>query len=313
MTNEKLISKSYKSIFLIFLAALVGGGIAPFAKISLNEIPPLSFTLLRFILATLILLPFVIKRRELHFNNIKRIVFVSLLATANVTLFIFGVGRTTATISQMLYASVPLVAGIFSFLLLREKIYPRKLYGILVGFIGVLLIVLLPVLGKGIAFNGDLLGNLIIFVAVCSFALYTVLSKQFQKEYTPLELTMFFVLTTTLIQLLLAPIDLVQNQNWWSEVSLKSIFGVVYVGILGTGIYYLVYQHAIKNSTPIIASMILYLQPVFAFLWASVLLGEKITSEFMAGAILAFIGVALVTNFGRPEIKKEFAAKPACR
>jgi len=269
--------------------------------------------LLRFILATLILLPFVIKRRELHFNNIKRIVFVSLLATANVTLFIFGVGRTTATISQMLYAGVPLVAGIFSFLLLREKIYPRKLYGILVGFIGVLLIVLLPVLGKGIAFNGDLLGNLIIFVAVCSFALYTVLSKQFQKEYTPLELTMFFVLTTTLIQLLLVPIDLVQNQNWWSEVSLKSIFGVVYVGILGTGIYYLVYQHAIKNSTPIIASMILYLQPVFAFLWASVLLGEKITSEFMAGAILAFIGVALVTNFGRPEIKKEFAAKPACR
>lgn len=308
MSNENKISKSYKPVFLIFLAALVGGGVGAFAKISLQEIPPLSFTLLRFILATLILLPFVVKRKEFHFNNFKKIVAVSLLATANVTLFIFGVGRTTATISQMLYAGVPLIAGIFSFMLLKEKIYPRKLLGILIGFIGVLVIVLLPVLGKGVAFNGDLLGNLIIFVAVCSFALYSVLSKQFQKKYTPLELTMFFVLTTTLIQLLLAPLDLVQHQNWWGEISLKSILGVAYVGILGTGVYYLIYQYAIKNSTPIIASMILYLQPIFAFLWASILLGEKITPEFMLGAVLAFVGVALVTNFGKPEIKKEFAA-----
>jgi len=309
MATENQISKSYKSIFLIFLAAFVGGGVGALAKISLEEIPPLSFTLLRFLLATFVLLPFVIKRKEFHFSNLKKIVLVSLLATANVTLFIFGVERTTATISQMLYAGVPLIAGIFSFILLKEKVYPRKLCGILIGFVGVILIVLLPVLGKGVAFNGDLLGNLIILVAVCSFALYSVLSKQFQKEYTPLELTMFFVFTTTFIQLLLMPLDLVQNQNWWSEISLKSILGIAYVGILGTGLYYLIYQYAIKNTTPIIASMILYLQPVFAFLWAAVLLGEKITPEFMAGAILAFIGVALVTNFGRPEIKKEFAAK----
>jgi len=298
MVNDSKISKSYKSIFLIFLAALVGGGIGPFAKISLQEIPPLSFTLLRFLLATLILVPLAIKRKEFHYKSLKRIAGVSLLATANVTLFIFGVGRTTATISQMLYAGVPLVTGIFSFVILKEKIYQKKLFGILIGFIGVLLIVLLPVLGKGTTFNGDLFGNLIIFVAVCLFALYSVLSKQIQKEYSPLELTIFFVLTTTFIQLLLIPLDLVQHQNWWSEITIKSILGVAYVGILGTGVYYLIYQHAIKNSTPMIASMILYLQPIFAFLWASVLLGERITSEFIVGAILAFVGVALVTNFG---------------
>lgn len=309
MTDENQFSKSYKAIVLILLAALVGGGVGAFTKISLKEIPPLSFTLLRFISATFVLLPFVIKKKEFHFKNLKKIVLISLLATANVMLFIFGVGRTTATIAQMLYAGVPLIAGIFSYLLLKEKIYPKKLLGILIGFVGVLIIVLLPVLGQRVAFNGDLLGNLIILVAVCSFALYSVLSKQFQKEYSPLELTIFFVLTTTAIQLLLAPLDLKQNQNWWVSLSAEAIFGVVYAGILGTGIYYLIYQHAIKNTTPIIASMILYLQPIFAFLWASVLLGERITPEFIMGAILAFVGVALVTNLGRPEMKKEFVAK----
>lgn len=308
MTDKNQFSKSYKAIVLILLAALAGGGVGAFAKISLKEIPPLSFTLLRFLLATFVLLPFVIKKKEFHFKNLKKIVLVSLLATANVTLFIFGVGRTTATIAQMLYAGVPLIAGIFSYFLLKENIYPRKLFGILIGFVGVLVIVLLPVLGQRVAFNGDLSGNIIILVAVCSFALYSVLSKQFQKEYSPLELTIFFVLTTTAVQLLLAPLDLKQNQNWWASLSAEAIFGVVYVGILGTGVYYLIYQYVIKNTTPIIASMILYLQPIFAFLWASILLKEKVTPEFIIGAILAFIGVALVTNFGRPEMRKEFTA-----
>lgn len=306
MSNENQIIKSYKSVFLIFLIAFIGGGVSVFAKISLKEIPPLSFTLLRFLLATCVLLPFVIKNKEFQFKNLKKVISISLLATANVTLFIFGVGRTTAIISQMLYAGVPLIAGVFSFLLLKEKIYPRKLSGMLIGFIGVLLIVLLPVFGQHKSLNGDLLGNLIILIGVCSFSLYSVLSKQFQKEYSPLELTIFFVLTTTAVQLLLAPLDFKQNQIWWSGISAGAVFGVIYVGVLGTGIYYLIYQHAIKNTTPIIASMTLYLQPIFAFLWASVLLGEKITPEFILGAILAFIGVALVTNFGRPEIRKEF-------
>lgn len=305
--KKNQIPQSIKSIFLIFLAALIGGGVGAFSKISLKEIPPLSFTLLRFILAACILLPFALKNKGFHFKNLKKIALVSLLATANVTLFIFGVGRTTATSSQMLYAGVPLIAGLFSFLLLKEKLYGKKLFGILIGFIGVLLIVFLPVFGQHTVFNGDLLGNLIILVAVCSFALYSVLSKQFEEEYTPLELTVFFVLTTTAIQLLLIPIDFTRNLNWWSSISSEAIWGVVYVGILGTGAYYLIYQYVIKNTTPVIASMILYLQPIFAFVWAWMLLGEKITPEFMLGAILAFIGVALVTNLGRPtEIKAKF-------
>ena len=181
MRTEHRLLGSYTSIFFIVLAALVSGGVGALAKISLREIPPLPFTLLRFLLATCTLLPFAIKKKEFHFKNLKKIVFVSLLATANVTLYIFGLERTTATISQMLYAGVPLIAGLFSFLLLKEKLYPRKLFGILLGFIGVLLIVFLPVMGQRAIWNGDLLGNVIILIAVCSFALYSVLSKRFEK------------------------------------------------------------------------------------------------------------------------------------
>ena len=311
MINKSEIFKSYKSIFLIFFTALVGSGVGVFSKISLREIPPIAFTLIRIVLAIIVLLPFLLKSRRFHFKNLKKLFFVSLLATANVTLFVFGVGKTTATVSQLLYAGVPLIAGIFSFFLLKEKIYPKKILGMVMGFAGVIFIILLPVLGKHSAINGDLVGNLIILLAVFSISLYFVFSKQFQSEYTPLEITMFFFLVTVGIQSLLVPLEFRQHQNWWRTLSAEAIFGVFYVGVFATGVYYLVYQYAIKNTTPVIASMILYLQPIFAFFWASALLGEKITPEFLVGATFAFIGVALVTNFGKTETKKEFINKNA--
>jgi drug/metabolite transporter (DMT)-like permease len=300
--NKKRVLKSYKSILLIFLAAFLGGGISTFTKISVTEIPPLFFTLFRFIFALLVLLPFVIKNKAFKFNSFKKIFFISLLATANVTLVVFGTKKTTATISQMLYAAVPLIAGIFSFSLLKEKISFKKIFGIITGFIGVLIIILLPILSQKNMFNGNLMGNLIVLAAVCLFSLYSVLSKQFQKKFTPLEITMVFVLTTILIQVLLIPFFLTSNYSWLAHLSFKAIFGVAYVGIMGTGFYYLIYQFAIKHSTPVIASMTFYLQPIFAFLWAAILLGEKLTTGFIFGTVLAFIGVMLVTNLGKKQI-----------
>jgi len=297
--KKKDVLKSYKSIFLVFLAAILGGGNSTFTKISVAEIPPLFFTLFRFIFAFLILLPLVIKSKSFCFDKFKKIFFVSLLATANVTLFVFGAKRTTAITAQMLYAAVPLIAGIFSFSLLKEKLGLKKILGIIIGFIGVVLIILLPILGQNNIFNGDLIGNLIIFMSVSLFSLYSVLSKRFQNKFTPLEITMVFILTTILVQALLIPFSLPQDNVWLANLSVKALLAVAYVGVIGTGIYYLIYQFAIKHSTPIIASMTFYLQPISAFLWAAILLGEKLTIGFVLGAILAFIGVILVTNFGK--------------
>jgi drug/metabolite transporter (DMT)-like permease len=289
----------YRSIGLIFLAALVGGGVGVFSKLSLAEIPPLPFTLLRFVLAICTLLPFIFKLRRPQ--NFKKLVLVSLLATANVTLFVFGVERTTATSAQILYAAVPLIAVIFSYFFLKEALHARKLLGVLIGFIGIIVIILVPLFKQGKVSHGDLVGNLIILVAVCAFALYSVLSKQFQEEYSPFELTIFFILTTLAVQILLVPVSFAGGQTWWSHLSAQALWGLAYVGILGTGLYYLVYQHAIKGTTPVVASMILYLQPISAFLWASVLLGERLTLELVIGGVFTLIGVALVTSSGKYE------------
>jgi len=168
--------------------------------------------------------------------------------------------------------------------------------GILLGFFGVLTIILLPVWSKPSVFNGNLLGNLLVFVGVSSFSLHTVLSKKAQADFSPLVITVYFLITTSLAQLIFLPADLKYRPDWWMHLSLQGIMGVLYVGFIGTAATYLLYQLAIKKATPVIASMILYLQPIVAIIWASVLLGEKITLGFAIGSAFAFIGISLVTK-----------------
>ncbi len=287
----------FTSIVLVLLAAFIGGGVPPFSKIALKQITPFTFIFLRFILAGLVLGPlFLSKEKKLNLKKIKLAVLISLLATSNVTFFALGVRKTTATISQMLYAAVPIIVAITSYFILKTKMSLKKILGVIIGFIGVLLIVLLPVLGKSFVFSGDLLGNLLVFIAVFSYSLYSVFSKKLQKYFSPLALTTIFIATTLIVQSFLALSETEGNLGLLKNVSFASWASLVYVGILGTAGYYIVYQLAIKKANPIIVSMVFYLQPVSAFIWSALMLGERLTLGFIAGSILAFIGATMVIN-----------------
>jgi len=131
-------------------------------------------------------------------------------------------------------------------------------------------------------------------IGASSFALYTILIKPFQKDHSPLELIMYFFAVSFAVQLLLLPIDITTGPAWWNTITLGGILGVLYVGIVGTGIYYILLQYALKTSSPLATSTSLYLQPLFSIIWASALLNEHVTSSLFIGGILAFIGIRVI-------------------
>lgn len=295
------IFKKYNAVFLIILmTALIGGATPVFVKIALKEIPPFTFTFLRFFIASLLILPFFLKLKPKIDSKIIRILILSLLATVNVTLFAFGVRLTTASISQLLYMAVPIFAGILSYIFLKEKITTKKIIGILMGFLGTLIVILLPLFGESSPFTGDLTGNFLIFAAVVSFSVYTVFSKKAQNEYSPMYITALFVFVTTLVLSVFAVSDYVANPDWWRFVSDETVFATLYVGSIGTFGFYLLFQYAIKHSTPTVASTTGYIQTVATFMWAFILLGEQLTPYFALGSVLAFLG-AWLTSQTKPE------------
>ncbi len=288
---------NYKSFLLILITAIAGAGVSVLSKFGLREIEPITFVFFRLVLALAVLLPvFYMQKEKLIFKNFKKLLPVSIFGAANIIVFIFGVKLTTASSAQIIYTLSPLLAGLISYFLLKERLETRAKIGIVIGFIGALLIIMLPVIIGKSSLNGNIVGNLLVLVSVCSHSLYSVLSKKQHDEFSPIAITVYFVVTTFLIQLLLLPFTIGKNFDLFHLPSLPSILSLLYVGIIGTGGYYLMYQYSIKHSSPSIASTVLYLQPTFTIIWAMSLLGEKLTFGFIIGTLLAFIGILLVTR-----------------
>jgi len=292
-------SRKTRAFLAVILAAILSGGNPTFTKIGLNEFPPLGFIFVRFLISLVFVSAILVKGLKKARQELLPIVLLSLLSTANIVLFTFGVKRTTATMSQMIYAVVPILAAVLSAKLLKEAMTVRKIGGIVLGLVGMALIVLLPLINHSTASSGDLVGNLMIVLGAVSFSVYSVYSKRFQEKYSPAFLTAIFLLTTALVSGILAFGEYLNNPDLWGNISVNAWLAMGYVALLGTGSFYFLYQFAIQAGSPVIASMILYLAPVTAFGWAFFLLGERLTTTIVAGAILVLSGAWLVTGSNR--------------
>lgn len=285
-----------KALLSILLYCLLGGAIAAVSKIGLREIPPLSFAFIRFLLASLCIAPFFLTRHKHLFRQIKLLIPISLLATGNITFFILGIKTTTATIGQLLYAATPLLTSLIVYFIFREKLNKVKIIGLIIGLLGVLIVVLLPVIQKGESFSGDLLGNLLISLAVISWSFYMAYSKKLLTNFSPFFITSIFIFLTTIV---LSPFFLVQMQTnfgWWENLSMVGIAAILYITLFGTIGTYILNQYAIKHGGSVLASLAFYLVPIFSFFWAFILLSEGLNTGIVIGGALSLLGIYLVSK-----------------
>lgn len=289
-------SNRQKAFLAIFLGTILGGASTPFQKIGLREFPPLSFAFIRFLMATIIILPFFLKIKKHKLKEFKDLIPVSLFATTNIILFILGIKATTATIGQLLYAGTPLLTGLMVYFFMKENLSFRKILGIIIGFIGVGLVVLLPVIERGQVFAGNLSGNLIIGAAVIFWSCYMVFSKKAQIKYSPIDVTSIFIFITTIVLFPLFIYDQTVNFGWWHNLTISGIITILYVTVVTTIFTYFLNQYAIKHGGAVFASMSFYLLPISSFVLAFFLLGERLTSGLLIGGALALIGVFFVTR-----------------
>ena len=281
----------------IILLAILGGAVPTFSKIVLEVFPAYTFVFLRFIIAAVILVPlFKMSKEKIDRKDIPKFVLISLLGTGNIVFFTLGVRHTTATISQLLYAVVPIIVAILSVFILKSHISKQKVVGILLGFVGVIIITLVPNLNNVSIDSGTILGNALVMIAVTSYALYTVFSKKLQEKSSPLAVTTMMVLTTIAVQIVLIPLDVSKYSKIVSGLSVGNVLCLVYVGAIGTALWYLLYQRAIKKTNPVTVSMLFYLQPICTFFWSYALLSEKLTFSLLIGSVFILVGAGLVTH-----------------
>lgn len=293
--------KKYQGILFLLVSVLCWGPGPVVSKITLAEVPQLSFAFLSRFLALIILAVIFLPRG--HFKIDKKDFWWFFLAgltgaTLNVFFFLYGLALTTAMSSQAIFTTAPIMTAILAHFILKERIRGVQIFAVILGFLGTVIIAMKDFLGTGNFHSGKLLGDLIILLAALAWVFYILLSKKLsQKKYSPITITVYSFLVSSVI---FAPFALIENLHGWgwvSHLSFAGFFGIFYQGIFASVIAFLAYQAGLRLTSAFTAGVVLYLSPVVTTIIAVYVLGEKISGSFIVGAVFIIIGSLVATQY----------------
>ncbi len=255
----------------------------------MEDIPPFSFAFLRFLLAALILLPFTLHTLKIRREDIIKLCILAFFGFfIHIALLLIGLTISSSINSPIIASSAPIFLLLGSFFFLKEKIKKKVLFGTLISLLGVMVIILRPLFDHGL--DGTIIGNFLFLIATISFVVYTVLLKDYKLPYSSVTLTFYMFALSTIMFL---PFSFWELQTHLDKITLtsQSLLGILYAAIFTSVLGYVLYNYAIRFVKANETGIFLYMDPVIAVLIAVPLLGEHVTTSFILGSILVFIGI----------------------
>lgn len=285
-----------KAIIAIIAASLLWSS-AGISKIVVRTLDPFSAGFLRYLIASLVILPFFLKEKRKKNIDWTKLLPLSILSGINVMLFYVGLQTSSANAATMIYAGAPLMTAILARQFIAEGINIQKFIGLLVGLGGVLIITLLPALESGQILSGDLRGNLLYLMAVIVWAVYSIGSQKASAthNHSPITISGLSIFTSCLL------FGVITLFSWKPSYLPKVIEDGLWLTFLHLGIFVtvaplLLYQWTIKLSSATTASLTTYLQPVSSVIFNMIFLGERLTASFVVGGIVIIVGVVITTG-----------------
>ncbi len=301
----------FAGLIALLVAGFIGGQTPLFLKVAVREFPPLLVTFLRFLIATVVILPFFIRQKEkLSRADIKQLSLQSLFFAGNVGIFSIAVQYTSVIMSQILYTLVPLIVAIMSYLMLNEKFTKNKIIGLLFAMIGVGFLIEQSASKMDILSFGTPLGNILSLLAIFSWATYMVLSKNLTKKYSTITTSFMSYVVAAFILLFCVPFEQLVRPFLPSHVTFLGIGSVLTMGIVSSALMFFLLQVVIKKTSPFIASLFQYLGPLSAAITAIPFLGEKLTTPLIFGSILILVGVFYATTYPYIKLRLNRSKKP---
>lgn len=205
----------------------------------------------------------------------------------NQVVFLWGLKLTLPSHAALLYALTPTVVLILGWLRGVERPSPRKFLGIALAFAGVLVLFL----GRhgGALPPQWLLGDVLVLLAVLSWAGYTVISSSLVKKYGS-ELTT--ALTIFVGFILFLPLGCLGFLNFHpAQISTAAWIGAAYLGVVGSIVMYLLWFHALSLREPSRVAIAANGQPILTALAGWAFFGQAVTPMFGLGAAMVIAGV----------------------
>lgn len=248
------------------------------------------FNLIRFPAASILL--FITARAMGEKLGVERGYLAAIAALSFVGNFLYqsfymvGQFRTSASNVGIVYGFTPLIIVLLSVAAGIERATVVIFSGVLVGFVGLLLVIS----GGGGVFSIDT-GALLMLVAGCCWAVYAVFGKKILDRYPPVITTAWMLLFGGLYQLPLAIWQLPRQS--WASLSGQSILFVALSALLSLYTGYTLFYFAISRIGPARAGIYSNLTPVFTLIFASLIRGETIQTKHIIGLAVIIAGIAI--------------------
>lgn len=290
--------KSNKSaIIALLLVQLFYGVTFTFANdvIDGGYIQPYGFILFRVSLAGILFWVFSAwtTSEKIEYNDFPKFIIAAFFGVAlNMLAFFKGLQFTTPINGSVIMVTTPIIVLILSAIILREKITKIKIFGILVGLSGALILSIYN--SSASAGDNILLGNFLVLINAASYSYYLILIKKITDKYHPYTFIKWLFLFGTLFVLPFGYREL--SVVDWSSFTPYIWFSVLFVVVGATFATYLLNPLALRKLSATTVSTFLYIQPIFAGIFAIIMGSDTINIVKIIATLLIFLGVYLVTK-----------------
>ena len=317
--RERLsIDARYRDASLFVLLAALFGLSFVAIKTGLRELPPVFFAGLRFDVAALVLLTYlaVTRPRSAWLPRTRRdllgigVAGLFLIALNNGLLFV-GQGPTTPAAASVMYGLNPILAPVFAWALLGQRLSAVSALGIGVALAGVVVIV--QPSPAAFAAGDEVVGQLLVLGAAAAVALGSVSLRRVEPTLDSLPVTAWAMAVGAGL-LHATSVAMGEATGALLAVDTVTVLSVLSVAIPSTALAYPIYFGLIRRVGPVRANLVAYAVPIFAALTGFLVLGSAIDAATVVGFFIVVAGFALVERrVIREELKRvlESDAVPA--
>ncbi|HRL72165.1 MAG TPA: DMT family transporter [Flavobacterium sp.] len=232
-------------------------------------------------------------KEKILLSDFPRIIAAAFFGVAfNMLTFFKGLSLTSPISAAVIMVSTPMIVLTLSALIMKERMQKRMVFGILLGLIGTAFLILY---GKSIgsATNAGL-GNFLVLVNAISYGYYLIIVKKLMDKYNAFTFVKWIYLFGFIMVL---PFGWGQFQTVnWVLVPMNIYWKIAFVVVISTFLTYLLNLLSMKELKPTTVAVFIYLQPLFATVFAISLGKDELSLVKIGSALLIFIGVYLVTQ-----------------
>ena len=218
------------------------------------------------------------------------------------SLFAFATLSLNAGFASVLNATAPLFGALAAYVWLKESLSPARVFGLALGFAGVLILV-----SGRLSLGGDLSAMLACLLAALCYGIAAHYTKARLISVSPLAIA-------TGSQIGAAAVLAAPALYFW-PAGTPSVSGWLFALVLGvvcTGLAYVLYFRLIARAGAAKAIAVTYLIPVFGMAWGWMFLGERVTASMVLGCAVILFGIAMATGVLDPrKVRPSTAAHPS--